>query len=44
MVERFFRSISTNRLERGIFRSVPDLIAAIKGYIAVHNQSPKPFV
>ncbi|MBL8421273.1 MAG: IS630 family transposase [Dechloromonas sp.] len=44
MVERFFRSISTDRLERGVFRSVPELIAAIKDYIAVHNQNPKPFV
>lgn len=44
MVERFFRSISTDRLERGIFRSVPELIVAIEQYIAVHNQNPKPFV
>ena len=44
MVERFFRSISTDRLERGIFRSVPELISAIKEYIALHNQNPKPFV
>lgn len=44
MVERFFRSISTDRLERGVFRSVPELISAIDEYIAVHNQNPKPFV
>ena len=44
MVERFFRSISTDRLERGGFRSVPELTAAIEDYIAVHNQNPKPFV
>lgn len=44
MVERFFRSISTDRLERGVFHSVPELIAAIDEYIAVHNQNPKPFV
>ena len=44
MVERFFRSISTDRLERGVFRSVPELIAAIEEYIVVHNQNPKPFV
>lgn len=42
MVERFFRSISTDRLERGVFRSVPELIAAIDEYLAVHNQNPKP--
>lgn len=44
MVERFFRSISTDRLERGVFRSVPELITAIEEYIALHNQSPKPFI
>jgi hypothetical protein len=44
MVERFFRSISTDRLERGVFHSVPELITAIEEYITVHNQNPKPFV
>lgn len=44
MVERFFRSISTARLDRGVFRSVPELITAIEEYITVHNQNPKPFV
>ncbi len=44
MVERFFRDITTERLRRGVFRCVPDLILAIKEYIAVHNQEPKPFV
>ena len=44
MVERFFRSISTDRLERGVFRSVPELIAAIDEYIAAHNRNPKPFI
>ena len=44
MVERFFRDLSTQRLERGVFRSVPELIAAIKQYVAVHNKNPKPFI
>ncbi len=44
MVERFFRDLTTERLRRGVFRSVPELTAAIKEYIAVHNQDPKPFV
>jgi transposase/transcriptional regulator with XRE-family HTH domain len=44
MVERFFRDLSTQRLERGVFRSVPELIAAIKDYVAVHNENPKPFI
>src|SRR5665213_1763087 len=44
MVERFFRDITTQRLRNGVFRSVPELTAAIKDYIALHNQNPKPFV
>jgi len=44
MVERFFRDITTERLRNGVFRSVPELIAAIKEYIALHNKNPKAFV
>ena len=44
MVERFFRDISENRLRRGVFTSVPDLVKAINGYIAHHNTNPKPFI
>ena len=44
MVERFFRDISENRLRRGVFTSVPELVNAIDGYIAHHNVKPKPFV
>lgn len=44
MVERFFRDISENRLRRGVFTSVRELTAAIKEYIVVHNENPKPFI
>ncbi len=44
MVERFFRDITEKRIRRGVFRSVPDLIAAIEDYIDGHNQAPKPFI
>ncbi len=44
MVERFFRDITTERLRRGVFRSVPELTTAIEEYIAVHNENPKPFI
>jgi transposase len=44
MVERFFRDLTSERLRHGVFRSVPELTAAIKEYIALHNQNPKPFV
>lgn len=44
MVERFFRDITVNRLRRGVFTSVPELITAIEEYIAHHNTNPKPFI
>lgn len=44
MVERFFRDISENRLRRGVFTSLPELIAAIDEYIDHHNANPKPFI
>ena len=44
MVERFFRDLTVDRLRRGVFRSVPELIAAIQGYVADHNAHPKPFI
>ncbi|MDD2750793.1 MAG: hypothetical protein PHX24_12005, partial [Acidithiobacillus sp.] len=44
MVERFFRDITTQRLRRGVFTSVPELIQAIEGYIDHHNIHPKPFI
>jgi transposase len=44
MVERFFRDLTQNRLRRGVFRDVEELIAAIGDYIDKHNDNPKPFV
>jgi transposase len=44
MVERFFRDITTERLRRGVFTSVPELVSAIDEYIAHHNTKPKPFI
>jgi transposase len=44
MVERFFRDLTENRLRRGVFRSVEELIAAINDYIDHHNENPKPFI
>ena len=44
MVERFFRDLTQNRLRRGIFRDVEELIMAIGEYIDKHNDNPKPFV
>lgn len=44
MVERFFHSITVDRLRREVFRSVAELNEAIKQYIASYNDTPKPFV
>ncbi len=44
MVERFFRDLSEQRLRRGVFRSVPELIQAVEDYLARHNEDPKPFI
>jgi transposase len=44
MVERFFRDITVNRLRRGVFTSVPQLVCAIDEYVAHHNIDPKPFI
>jgi hypothetical protein len=44
MVERFFRDLSEQRLRRGVFRSVPELILAVEDYLSRHNEDPKPFI
>lgn len=44
MVERFFRDLTENRLRRGVFRSVLELIDALDLYVDQHNANPKPFI
>lgn len=44
MVERFFRDLTENRLRRGVFRDVEELILAVENYIDRHNAHPKPFI
>jgi hypothetical protein len=36
--------LTRRRLQRGVFRSLIDLQAAIKRYLSEHNRKPKPFV
>jgi transposase len=43
-VERWFAKITEQRIRRGVFKKVDELIAAIDNYIAANNQNPKPFV
>jgi transposase len=44
LVERWFRELSSKALRRGVFHSVPDLIASIEKYMQAHNDEPKPLV
>jgi transposase len=44
LVERWFAEITNKRIRRGVFRSVKELEAAIREYIDIHNEDPKPFV
>jgi len=44
LVERWFAELTNKRIRRGVFRSVKDLEAAIREYIDVHNEDPRPFV
>jgi len=43
MVERWFREITAKRIRRGVFKNVPELIAAIQEYLDTHNQHPRIF-
>ena len=44
MIERFFRDLSQNRLKRGVFRDIEELVVAVETYIERHNRKPKPFI
>jgi len=44
LVERWFAKITTERIRRGVFTSVPKLERAIYDYIEHNNADPKPFV
>jgi transposase len=44
LVERWFAELTNKRIRRGTFRSVKELETAIREFIEVHNEDPKPFV
>ena len=44
LVESWFSKLTQQRLGRGVFGSVQELVAAIKDYLTHHNADPKPFV
>ena len=43
-VESFFSALTRQRLKRGVFRSIVELQAAIKRYLAERNDNPQPFI
>ena len=44
LVECWFSILTRKQIRRGSYDSVPQLIAAIKSFIARHNQNAQPFV
>jgi transposase len=44
LVERWFGIITAQRIRRGTFKSVPELVGAINDYIKHNNAAPKPFI
>lgn len=43
LVERWFAELTNKRIRRGVFHSVQELETAIRDYIDIHNEAPKPF-
>ena len=44
LVERWFGKLTDKAIRRGVFHSVPELIAAIEAYLEATNDNPQPFV
>jgi hypothetical protein len=44
LVERWVGEITRTRIRRGVFTSVPELVAASDEFIRLNNKNPKPFV
>ncbi|MEK6263138.1 MAG: IS630 family transposase [Planctomycetota bacterium] len=44
LVERFFANLTEKQIRRGTFRSTRQLETAIKNYLHLYNQDPRPFV
>jgi len=43
-VDRFLLDITTARLRRSVFTSVPERVAAIDQYFTNHDTDPKPLI
>ena len=44
LVERWFGLLSQRQIKRGSHRSTRELEKAIRHYLAIHNENPKPFI
>lgn len=44
LVERWFAGLTGEAIRRGVFRSVPDLVAGIEAYLTAYNDDPKPLI
>jgi transposase len=44
MVERFFALLTEKQVRRGAHRSTIELEQAIRAYLDIHNENPKPFI
>ena len=44
LVERWFGELTSKRIRRGSFGSVPELQQAIAEFLVAWNENPKPFV
>src|SRR3989441_6218221 len=44
LVERWFAELTNKQVRCGVHRSVRELEAAIREFIAAHNEAPKPFL
>ena len=44
LIERWFAAITRDQIRRGTHRSTRELETAIKKYLEVYNEDPKPFI
>jgi transposase len=44
LIERWFGKLTDKAIRRGVFHSVPELIAAIEAYLETNNNHPQAFV
>ena len=44
LVERWFATLTEKQIRRGVHRSTRQLEDAIRTYLDIHNEDPKPFV